>query len=84
MSLISAFTCAIEKKPSDFDPGKILQTIRTGGKRLKQRILQIRNRFEAELAITNGDRKKAKAAIDGLKKKLPGVTWSGQFSGARR
>ena len=80
MSLISAFTCAIEKKPSDFDPGKILQTIRTGGKRLKQLILQIRNRFEAELAITNGDRKKAKAAIDGLKKKLPGVTWSGRFS----
>jgi BT4734-like, N-terminal domain len=80
MSLISTVTCAIETKMSDFDSGKILQTIRTGGRRLKQPILQIRNRFEAELAITNGDRKKAKAAIDGLKKELPGVTWSGRFS----
>ena len=58
---------------------EVLNAIRTGGKRLKGQIAQIRNRFEAELAIT-GERKKAKLAVDPLKKQLPGVMWSGTFS----
>ena len=53
--------------------------IRTGGKKLRGQITQIRNRFEAELDIT-GDLQAAKLAVEQLKKDLPGVTWSGRFS----
>src|SRR5262249_15955872 len=40
---------------------------------------RIRDRFKAEFAIS-GDYKKAKLAVDALKKQLPGVTFSGTFS----
>jgi hypothetical protein len=61
---------------------KILNAIRTGGKKLRGQIQQIRNRYEAELAIT-GDRAKAKRAVDAFKKQLPGVMYSGRFSQRR-
>jgi putative DNA primase/helicase len=71
---------ATETKTRDISVDKILQAIRTGGDKLKGQITQIRNRFEAELDITGGDRKKAKLAVDALKKQLPGVTWPGTFT----
>jgi hypothetical protein len=70
---------ATDTKTRDITVEKVLETIRGGGTRLKGLIAQIRNRFEAELAIT-GDRHKAKKAVEALKKELPGVTFSGRFS----
>jgi hypothetical protein len=66
-------------KTRDVTIDQVLEGIRTGGEKLKGQITLIRNRFESELAFTS-DRKKAKLAVDPLKKQLPGVTWSGQFS----
>src|SRR5262245_44749263 len=76
--LISMVKCATDTETCDVSVEKVLEVIRTGGKRLKGQITQIRNRFEAELATT-GDRKKAKLAVDPLKRQLPGVTPSGRF-----
>jgi len=75
---ISMVSSAIDTKTRDVGIQEILNAIRSGGKRVKAQITQIRNRFEAELAVT-GDRKKAKLAVDPLKKQLPGVTPSGRF-----
>jgi putative DNA primase/helicase len=61
------------------DVETVLKIIRTGARNLKAHIQQIRNRYEAELAVT-GDSKKAKLAVDPLKKRLPGVAWSGTFA----
>jgi len=72
----------MDTSPRDRDVSVVLEAIRTGGKKqkLKGSITQIRNRFEAELAIT-GDYKEAKLAVDPLKKQqLPAVTWSGTFT----
>jgi putative DNA primase/helicase len=57
----------------------VIDAIRNGGKTLKVKIGQIRNRYHTELAIS-GDPTKAKRAIGPLKKKLAGVTWSGTFT----
>jgi BT4734-like, N-terminal domain len=54
---------------------KVIYAIRTGGKKLKGQITQIRNKFEAELALT-GDYKAAKEVVGPLKKQLPGVLFS--------
>src|SRR5438552_3372631 len=78
-AVISYVENATSTKTRDIRVEQVFEAIRTGGKELKGQITQIRNRYEAELAIT-GDREKAKRAIDGLKKRLPGVLWSGQFS----
>lgn len=72
--------CATDTETRDISVEKVLEAIRTGGKNLKGQITQIRNRFEAELDITGGDRKKARLAVDALKKQLPAVMWSGTFS----
>ena len=79
-SAVSSFQNASDTIPRDLDVSVVLKAIRTGGKKLQGQIAQIRNRFQAELAIT-GDYKKAKLAVDPLKKQLPGVTWTGTFSG---
>lgn len=78
-TIISMVASATDKKTRDITIDRILTAIRTGGEKLKGQITQIRNRFEAELAIT-ADRKAAKLAIDALKKQLPAVMWSGTFS----
>ena len=77
--LISMVSCATDTATRNIGAEAVLEAIRTGGKKLRGQIQQIRNRFEAELAFT-GDQKKAKLAIDPLKKQLPAVTCSGQFS----
>lgn len=78
--VISYVGSAIETETRDISVAKVLEAIRTGGEKLRGQIEQIRNRFEAELAITGGDLKAAKRAVEGLKKALPAVTWSGRFS----
>ena len=75
---ISMVNCATDTETRDVRVEKVWEAICTGGTKLKGQITQIRNRFEAELATT-GDRKKAKLAVDALKKQLPGVTPSGRF-----
>ena len=76
---ISWVSSATETETRNLKVTTVLEAIRTGGKKLRGQITQIRNRFEAELAIT-GDLKAAKLAVEQLKKALPGVTWSGRFS----
>jgi VirE N-terminal domain/AAA domain len=78
--VISMVRSATDTKTRDIRVDQVLTAIRTGGEKLKGQITQIRNRFEAELAITGGDRKAAKLALDVLKKQLPAVLPSGQFS----
>ena len=78
--IVSTVRCAVETTPLDLDVCDVVKTIRTGGKKLRGQITQIRNRFEAELEITGGDLKTAKLAVEQLKKALPAVTWSGRFS----
>jgi hypothetical protein len=77
--VISMVQCATDTQTRDVEIEKVLEAIRTGGKKLKGQITQIRNRFEAELDISQGDLKKAKEAGAELKKQLWGVLWSGQF-----
>src|SRR5260370_13438583 len=77
--VISRVKCATDNETRDISDEKVFEAIRTGGKNLKGQIQQIRNRFEAELALTS-DLQKAKLAVDPLKKQLPGVMWSGTFS----
>ncbi len=78
--MISCVSGATETETRDIKVTAVLEAIRTGGERLKGQITQIRNRFESELALTNGDLNAAKRAVDQLKKDLPAVTWSGTFS----
>jgi hypothetical protein len=78
--VISRVLSAEDTATLDIDVETVLKAIRTGGKKLRGQIEQIRNRFEAKLAITNGDLKAAKLAVEQLKKDLPAVTWSGRFS----
>jgi hypothetical protein len=77
--LVSTFANATDTTPRDLDVSLVLKAIRTGGKELRGQIEQIRNRFKTEHAIT-ADYKKAKLAVDALKKALPAVTWSGTFA----
>jgi len=78
--MISMVASASDTATRDIDVEAVIKAIRTGGKKLRGQIEQIRNRFEAELAITAGDLKAAKLAVEQLKKALPAVTWSGRFS----
>jgi hypothetical protein len=77
---ISTVANARATETTDVSVEAVLTAIRTGGKTLKAQITQIRDRFESELAITNGDLKAAKREVEQLKKDLSGVTWSGRFS----
>jgi Protein of unknown function (DUF3987)/VirE N-terminal domain len=76
---ISMVSCATDVQTRDVGIAKVLDAIRSGGKTLRGQITQIRNRFEAELAMT-GERKKAKLAVGALKQQLSAVLWSGTFS----
>src|SRR5262245_45823779 len=78
--MISMVKCANDTETRDISIEKVLESICTGGRKLKGQITQIRNRFEAELAITQVDLKKAKAVVVELKEQLPAVLWSGTFS----
>jgi len=75
---VSKVQCATVTRTTDVSVDQVLEAIRSGGRNLKGQITQIRNRFEAELAIT-GNREKARETVAALKKQLPGVTPSGRF-----
>jgi hypothetical protein len=77
--LISTFADATDTTPRDLDVSTLLKAIRTGGKKLRGQITQLRNRMQMELAL-HGDYKKAKLAVAESKKDLPAVTWSGTFT----
>jgi putative DNA primase/helicase len=77
---ISTVKEAADTATTDIDVALVLNAIRTGGKKLRDQVTQIRNRFESELAIKGGDLKAARLAVEQLKKALPAVTWSGRFS----
>ena len=66
-----------ETHPITFE--EIWSVTRTGEHGLKEKIVRIRNRYEAEKDIT-GDTDKAKKAIAELKLELPGFLPSGTFS----
>lgn len=78
--VISWVECAPATATRDIRVETVLKAIRTGGKKLRGQIEQIRNRFESELAFTHGDKSAAKLAVEPLKKDLPAVMWCGQFS----
>ena len=79
MTTVSTFPTATDTVPRNMNASTVLKIIRTGGKKLKGQIEQIRKRFKALLALGKGDYKKAKHGIEALKKQLPGVTWSAQL-----
>jgi putative DNA primase/helicase len=67
-----------ETRPITFD--EIWEVTRSGGHGLKEKITQIRSRYEMEKDITGGDALKAKKAVADLKQELPGFLPSGAFS----
>ena len=87
--VISTVECAPATATRDIGVDAVLTAIRTGGKNLRGQIEQIRNKFEAELAIAQANAEAgqnvnplqvAKLAVSELKKQLPAVIWSGTFS----
>src|SRR5262245_27384024 len=77
-AVISWVKCANDVETSDISLIEVFALISAAFK-IREQIQQIRNRFEAEMALS-GDREKAKRIVEPLKKQLPGVTWSGTFS----
>jgi putative DNA primase/helicase len=73
--IVSFVSCATDVETQPIALEKVISAIRTGGKRLKGQIEQIRNKFESELALT-GDYKAAKELVAPLKKQLPGILYS--------
>ena len=87
--VISRVLSAEDTVTRDIGVEAVLTAIRTGGKKLPGQITQIRNKFEAELAIAQANAEAgqnvnplqvAKLAVSELKKQLPAVMWCGQFS----
>lgn len=66
-----------DTKPMSLE--EVFDAIKSGAHGLKERINQIRNRYEAERDIT-GDAEKARKAIAELKMELPGFLPSGTFT----
>jgi hypothetical protein len=67
---VSAVMSALDTTTMDFDPNKVIETIRTGGKKLRWQVEKIRQ-------VT---REQGKKAASELKKQLPAVLWRGRFS----
>jgi hypothetical protein len=66
------------KTPEETTAAKVIGEIGAGT--YAAEILEIRTHYQKVLTET-GDKEKAKKAVDGLKKRLPAVQWSGVFSG---
>lgn len=77
--LVSVVTSATETATRDYNASKVIETIRTGGKKLRGQVERVRNTLANELA-THGDAKRAKQAASEPKKHLPAVLWSGTFT----
>jgi hypothetical protein len=76
---VSTVASATDTGTRDYDASTVIEAIRTGGKKLRGQVEAIRTTMQRELS-QHGEHKRAKRAIDPLKKQLPGVLWSGQFS----
>jgi hypothetical protein len=76
---VSTFTAAFSTEPQDYAAETIVEVIRTGGKKIRDQVQELRDALQRELAA-HGDIKRAKLATGGLKQQFPGVTWSGTFS----
>jgi hypothetical protein len=76
---VSTVTSATDTVPRDYDASTVIEAIRKGGKKLRGQVEEIRATMQRELTA-HGDEKRAKRAIDPLKKQIPGVLWSGRFS----
>jgi hypothetical protein len=76
---VSTVTSALDTATKDYDASTVIEAIRTGGKKLRGQVEEIHAIMQRELA-EHGDEKRAKRAIDPLKRQIPGVLWSGQFS----
>ena len=61
--VISRVLSAEDTGTRDISVQKVLTGIRTGGKKLPGQIEQIRNKFEAELAIAQAMAKRARTSI---------------------
>src|SRR5437763_610981 len=70
---------AMGKIPQPATPGSIINSIKADKYRAK--VQKIRKLYRDTLAATNEDHSKAKRAVDELKKRLPGIMWSGTFNG---
>ncbi len=76
--LVSWLPRASESLPDKDVPAAEFITATRKGK-VKRQVEEIRAKFARALERTQGDRKRAKKAVDGLKKRLPMVTFSGVF-----
>jgi P4 family phage/plasmid primase-like protien len=61
------------------DPSDVVSDIKDG--KFRQEIAKIRTLYAETLRNTDGDHKEAKRAADPFKRRLPGIMWSGTFSG---
>jgi hypothetical protein len=76
---ISMVSCATDTETRDVDTKGVLDAIRTGGKTLRGQITQIRNRFEAELAITGAIAKQPSVLLGLSSSNLPASCGPGRF-----
>jgi hypothetical protein len=77
--IVSRVSNATDTATTDCPAAKIIEEIRAD-ERLRDEVTLIRNEYWRVMAATNNDRKAAKRAIAGRKKKLPAATFSGTFS----
>ncbi len=75
---ISMVAHATATETRDVDADAIVNAIKTG--RWKEPLEEIRRLYRSTLLKIGSNRKAAKLAVESLKKKLPGVIWSGTFS----
>ena len=79
--LVSCVQNAKDTATQHHDPKEIIASIRADQSfDLRVPVEKIRRTFDSVMASSNDDRKAAKQAVDGNKKRLPGVMWSGTFS----
>jgi Protein of unknown function (DUF3987)/VirE N-terminal domain len=76
---VSTVTSALSTETRDYDAGKLVEVIRTGGNKIHRRVEELRETYRRELA-QHGDQRRAKQTAGELKKQLPAVLWCGRFS----
>ena len=77
--ILSVVQNAVSTVTQDCSCERVIDAIRTGGKKLQAQVEEIRQIYQRELA-SHGDREKAKRAVSSRKQQLTGVMWSGRFS----
>jgi hypothetical protein len=76
---VSAVANATDTATRNYDVTVIIEAIRTGGRKLRGKVQNIRATVQRELS-QHGDAKRAKQAASELKKQLPAVLWTGTFT----